>query len=497
MSTVLEAPHAATLVAPISSSRTNIIERSLIDKSCQIPVLFFYLSSIAWLVLGTVLGLICSWKMHHPEFLSSWGFTTFGRMAPAYWNVVAFGFASQAGIGTSIWLMARLSNVVLRSRWIILISGVLWNIGLTVGVVAILCGAGTSMPWMDFPPFAAGILFLAFAFLGIWMVQMFNERQPGHVYISQWYLLAAFFWFPWLYAAAHMLIFGVPMHGVMLALVNSWFAQGIVGYWFTPIALATIYYLIPKITGRPIYWYQLSGFGFWTFAFLVGWTGPGLLAGGPIPLWIQTVGAIANLLMLVPVITIGMNFHLTVAGRFSMLAYSPTLRFTMYGVYAFIAAYLLAAFSPILPVNAATQFSQAVIGQAHLMLYAFFAMVMFGSMYYIIPRLIGSEWRSTVLIKWHFWLSFYGIMILIAGLVFGGMGQGATMQNPRISFEQVVEGLMPYMAAVTLAGVVIAVAQFAFIINLVSMLLNIGRKGNDAMRFLQPERETSLEVSRI
>ena len=57
-------------------------------------------------------------------------------------------------------------------------------------------------------------------------------------------------------------------------------------------------------------------------------------------------------------------------------------------------------------------FTEASIAYSHLGLYAFFTMVMFGSMYYIVPRLVGREWRYATLIKLHFWASAYGIGLM-------------------------------------------------------------------------------------
>ncbi len=70
-------------------------------------------------------------------------------------------------------------------------------------------------------------------------------------------------------------------------------------------------------------------------------------------------------------------------------------------------------------------FTEASIAYSHLGLYAFFTMVMFGSMYYIVPRLVGREWRYASLIKLHFWASAYGIGLMALMLLVGGLVQGS------------------------------------------------------------------------
>src|SRR5881628_2440830 len=93
---------------------TEQLERAYIDASTRVPVLMFYASAIAWLILGTLLAGFVSWKLHSPDLLSDISFLTWGRVRPVHMNVMVYGWASMAGMGTAIWLMARLCRTVLR-----------------------------------------------------------------------------------------------------------------------------------------------------------------------------------------------------------------------------------------------------------------------------------------------------------------------------------------------------------------------------------------------
>src|SRR6476646_6054929 len=88
----------------VTTSDVERVERALIDASTRLPVLFFYASAIAWLLLGTLLVGLTSWKLHAPNLLADCGFLTWGRLRPAHMNVMLYGWASMAGIGTAIWL---------------------------------------------------------------------------------------------------------------------------------------------------------------------------------------------------------------------------------------------------------------------------------------------------------------------------------------------------------------------------------------------------------
>ena len=44
------------------------VERALIDASTRVPVLMFYTSAIAWLLIGTLLAGLTSFKLHCAGF---------------------------------------------------------------------------------------------------------------------------------------------------------------------------------------------------------------------------------------------------------------------------------------------------------------------------------------------------------------------------------------------------------------------------------------------
>ena len=119
--------------------------------------------------------------------------------------------------------------------------------------------------------------------------------------------------------------------GAAWATTNWWYAHNVLGLYVTPMGLATIYYLIPKVTGKPIYSYHLSLLGFWTNALFYSWIGTHHLVGGPLPAWVITLGIVGSIMMFVPVTTVAINHHMTMVGKFHMLKTSPTLRFIVFG----------------------------------------------------------------------------------------------------------------------------------------------------------------------
>ena len=235
-----------------------------IDASCRVPVLFFFISGLAWLLAGTVLALVASIKLHTPGFLAGWEWLTFSNVRTAHLNTVIYGFASQISVGVSVWLMCRLCRIPLPAPGLVTVANLFYNLGVTVGVAGILIGDSTAIEWLEMPRYATPILFFSYALIAVWTIITFRLRAERHLYVSQWYLLAAVLWFPWLYGTAQVMLLIEPVRGVVQAAVNWWFAHNVLGLWFTPIGLASIYYFIPKVIGRPIHSYYLSVLGFWS-----------------------------------------------------------------------------------------------------------------------------------------------------------------------------------------------------------------------------------------
>lgn len=100
-----------------------------IDASCRVPILFFFLSGLAWLLAGTVLALVASIKLHTPGFLAGWEWLTFANVRTAHLNTVIYGFASQISVGVTLWLMCRLCRIPLVAPGLVTVANLFYNLG--------------------------------------------------------------------------------------------------------------------------------------------------------------------------------------------------------------------------------------------------------------------------------------------------------------------------------------------------------------------------------
>lgn len=453
--------------------------RAGIDRSLRHPVMFFLTSGAAWLAISLILGIISSVKMHAPEFLDGCSWLTYGRTQAAHLNTLIYGWGFQAAFGVIIWIMSRLSRQHCKAAGAILTAGHVWNLAVSAGVLGILAGYGTGMPWMEFPAFTWPALLLSYFAILTWSMVQFKVRPEGHVYISQWYLLAAMIWFPWVFLTANLLIHVFPGHPLMSTGINAWYKSSLIFLFFTPVALATAFYLIPKVTGRAIYSYSLAKLGFWSLAIIMPWAGMQKLAGAPIPYFMPYLGAAATILFFVPAFTAAFNLLRTAFLDMEIVNHSPSLRFTMTGVVCLVVM-AVAAVGLNLPSSTLklTQFSLSGYGFEILAIYAFFSFVMFGAIYFIVPRITRREWISRRLIKTHFFLSIYGIITVAIVAMFGGLMQGMGQERFDQPWHSAAKDAVPYALATTLAWCIILFSNVFFFLHLAFMWIGLGRRSN-------------------
>ncbi len=440
--------------------------RSL-DQSATSPILFFIVSSVIWLVLGSIFGLLVSFKFHIPEFLGSQALLTFGKLRPLHLNIIAYGWLSPAALGVSLWLVPRLTKVPLQNTKVLWASGILWNIGVLLGCIGILFGFTDGMEWLEFWWPIDILLAVAGGMVAIPLFRTIYLSKEKHLYVTMWYTICALIWFPVLFiiANSHFIHSGVEQ-----AIANWWFAHNVLGLWVTPLGLGIIYYLLPKITGHPIASYQLSLFGFWGLALFYSQVGVHHLLGGPIPTWIGNLSVVMSVGMAVPVITVAINHHVSTYRHFHVLKDSVVLRFIVFGAMAYTVSSLQGSLHSLRTFNYTTHFTHWTVSHAHLGLYGFTTMVLFGGIYFALPRLMGRDWKHPQLLNVHFWVAAIGIIIYAVALGIGGWLQGEELRNPAGSFEASVRVTMPYLFARSVGGTLMLLSHILMLYNVISIV---------------------------
>ena len=457
-----------------------------VERSIRMPVLIFLGSAVFWLLISSCFGLLASTECHLPHalaVLSNLPWLSFGRVFPAFQNAFVYGWLSSAGIGVAIWLFSRLCNAPHQTTTLPVLSAVTWNIGVGVGILAIFFGGGNGRELLDFPFCAAFLLVLSFLFFGIWAVLVIWNRESKSIYISQWYIFAALLCFAWSFTTANVLLnlsqsFVGPAPGVAQGAIHAWYMKALLGLWLTPIALAVAYYFIPKIVERPVYSYKLALLGFWAWIGCSAFGGMAVFIGGPFPAWMVTMGIVANVLALIPVLAVAVNFHMTTRSNAELGGSSLVFRFVTLGAMMYTFYGFEAAANSIRSIGQFTEFTLVNLGQNHLFLYGFCSLILFGAFYDLLPRLVKRPIIFEGIGNFHFWISVVGFALLWVDLTIGGLIQGFGLQDAKVSMDAISDLLKPFLVLQSAAALVIFVGNVAFVVAVALIILLPGRVRN-------------------
>jgi cytochrome c oxidase cbb3-type subunit 1 len=318
------------------------------------------------------------------------------------------------------------------------------------------------------PRYAALIVFLGYLLVATFAVMTLHARRERALFISHWFLLAALFWFPWIYSTANLSLLVFPVRGVTQAVIAWWFSANLQIVWFGLVGIGAIFYFVPKLTNRELHSQYLALFTFWMLILFTSWIG--VPNSAPVPAWMPALSTVGAVLTLIPVLTFALNLHGTVDGKYSIFKASPILKFVGVGIVAFIIASLMNAVSSLIQVSQVTDFTWFTPARTQLYTYGFFAMVMFGASYYIVPQLIGVEFPAPKLINVHFWLATIGILLIVLPLAVGGIVEGMMLQNPNNAFLKIAKVSLMFFRLTTLGDILILLGHLGFAFNVIRLV---------------------------
>lgn len=450
---------AAPLGAGGNVTPEEMQAREMADRSSAFPAFVLIACAVVWLIVASAAGLLSSLKFHWPDLLTDQAWLSLGRLRTMHLNAVAYGWAPLGLLGLAIWLLPRLLQIPLLGGRLAVVGALLWNAGLVAGLGALAIGINAGMEWLEIPWQIGGLFAVGGMLVGLPMAFMLTRRKVHHLYVSVWYIGAALFWFPTLYVVAKIpgLHFGVEQ-----ATMNWWYGHNVLGLFYTPLSIAFVYYFLPKVIGRPVRSYNLSLLGFWTLAFFYGQVGAHHLIGGPIPEWLITLSIVQSVMMIIPVVAFSVNQHLTLKGHFSALKHSHVLRFIVFGAVMYTVASLQGSFQALRSFNAVTHFTHFTVAHAHLGMYGFVSMVIFGGVYFVMPRILNVRWPRPALISLHFWLVVAGYAVYMVTLSIGGILQGLILLDPARPFMDSVAVTLPWLQGRSIGGALMTLGHLVF-----------------------------------
>ncbi len=448
-----------------SRSRDPDLQPSAVADPAAVRIAYeFFLGATFWLLVGTAAGLLIALKLNWPDFLAvSW--LSFGRVRPIHTNTVFWGWSSMALVGAALYIVPRTSRTPLWSPRLARTGLWLWHASLVAGLLTLAAGV-TRGPqeyrewvWPVAVLFGAGLVAN-----GINLYQTVAHRGIPEIYISNWYILGAFFWLTILFVTGYLPFY---QRGLGNVVIQGYYMHTAVGMWFTMLSLGIAYYAIPRLLGKPVYSYALGVLGFWTNLLFYTLIGAHHFIFSPVPWWLQTTAILFSVGMMVPVWTGSGNLLLTFRGSWSAVRRSYALPFLLVGIAFYAIASMQGTMEAFRTANVYWHFTNFTVGHSHIAMYGFVSMVAWGVIYGLLPRLSGRE-PHPVAVGVHFWIAFVGFLIYVVSISIAGVLQGFSWVAGE-SFIASVSAAEPMWLWRTVGGVLMVASHLIFAWNLWAM----------------------------
>src|SRR5256714_4956218 len=400
-------------VAEAQRLNDDVIDRALIRR--WLAWGFF------WLLFFPTLGVVLSTKFTYPEFLGDQAWLTFGRLRPIHVNGVIWGAFSTLFIGLCHYIVPRLCGVRLwNARWS---HGLLWVWNATLAVAVILLAAGWNRGWEagEFALVNVIVIFLAMLVLTLQFLMTIKNRREAPLYVSLWYLIAAFIWTDVNLVLLILGPYNIP--GINNAAWHGLFIHYVVGLWITPAASVLIYSFLPASVRAPIYSHKLSLIGFWSLAFFYPFVGLHHYLYSPIADWAETIAIVSSMMLIVPVWTVLQNFFGTMTGRWRDLSANLPAKFLIVGAVLYLIGCFQGSVEALRSLQQPTHFTDFVVGHSHITVFGTFVMWAVGGAVYVWPRVTRSTPASFRLANAGFWLMTTGIVGMVLVLTTQGLQQ--------------------------------------------------------------------------
>ena len=447
------------------------------EQAGRLPVLYLIWKSAGWLLVGLLLALLNSLRWHSPDWLSGVAWLSYGRVEAAVSVALTYGFGLQLALGVGIWLFVRTGKTRLLAPQYALLGAVFWNLAILIAVIGILAGHGSTYRLFELPAYTVPVVLVAYLILGGLAVATFRQRQARETYVSQWFVLAALLWFPWIFVTAAFFLHWYPVRGVVEIVIAGWYATGLKTLVLGGVGLGALFYLIPLWLQRPLHSRPMAFFAFWLL-YLFG-NGAGILPGTTLPAWIPALSTAMGFFAGFAVLLVGINFWLTADRRWRELR-QPGIRFATVALASFLAAGLLTTINSLSGISALTQFTLVLDGLNLLTMGGFFVMTMFASVYYLLPRVLNDRGLGDKSIAGHFWLAAVGLGYTVAVLLGGGLIQGTMMHDPQIPHNSITGFVVFFQRLETLGLLLVSGAAVWYLVNIARLGCSTYCCGTDA-----------------
>lgn len=451
---------------------------------------WFMYTTVLFGIIGMGVGTLIAFQLAYPDLNYIAGeYGLFGRLRPLHTNGVVYGFMLSGIFSTWYYVGQRVLKVsISESKFLTVLSRLhfwLYFILILLAVVTLLMGYTQSKEYSELEWPLDLLVVVVWVLWGVNIFGLIGIRREKTLYISVWYYIAAFLGVAMLYLFNNMSVpttiltgMGDWMKSVSMyagtndALVQWWFGHNAVAFVFTVAIIAQVYYFLPKESGQPVFSYKLSLFSFWGLMFLYLWAGGHHLIYSTVPDWMQTMGSVFSVVLILPSWGSGINILLTMRGEWNQLRENPLIKFMILASTFYMFSTLEGPILSIKSVNALAHFTDWIPGHVHDGTLGWVGFMTIAAMYHMAPRIFKRELYSKKLMEAQFWIQTTGIVLFFSSMWIAGITQGMMWRAVdefgvlAYSFNDTVLALIPFFWIRAIGGLLYLIGFFMFAYNL-------------------------------
>ncbi len=440
----------------------------------------FLVVTVIFGLVGMLAGLTLAIQLFWPGANFETPHVTFGRLRPLHTNAIIFAFVGNAMFAGIYYSMPRLLKTAMFSKALSWIHFWGWQLIILAAAITLPLGMTTSKEYaeLEWPiDIAITLIWVVFA------INMFGtiiKRRERHMYVAVWFYIATVVTVALLHIVNSL---ELPVSwtksyslyaGVQDALVQWWYGHNAVAFFLTTPYLGLMYYFLPKAANRPVYSYKLSIIHFWSLIFIYIWAGPHHLLYSSLPDWAQSLGTVFSIMLIAPSWGGMLNGLLTLRGAWDKVREDPVLKFFVVAVTAYGMATFEGPMLSLKNVNAISHFTDWTIAHVHVGALGWNGFMIFGILYYLIPRMYKTQLYSKTLTNTHFWLGTLGIIFYALPMYWAGFTQSLMWKEftqdgflAYPNFLETVTQIVPLYMMRALGGTIYLIGALVMIYNLI------------------------------
>jgi cytochrome c oxidase cbb3-type subunit I/II len=419
-------------------------------------------AALVTLLVAVVFGIVVSLQFILPDLTGGWLPAGWGRLRYAHTQGIMLGWLGNAFFAFLYHAVPILTGRAVTSRRLGAWLFGIWNFAVVVpGWILVLAGVSQPLEWAEFPLVVDAFAILGLALAAVQFLPPFFRQGLESLYVSSWYVLGALIFTLLAYPMGNIVPELVP--GAAGAAFSGLWIHDAVGLFVTPLAVAILYFVIPAVTGRPIYSHFLSMLGFWGLFFFYPLNGTHHYVYSVIPMAAQVGAIAASALLGVVVVIVVTNLLLSLRGA-GLFPRDAALRFVAMSTVFYVIVSVQGAVQAQMPVNQSVHFTDWVIGHSHLAMLGFATFAALGGLIHAWQRIPRARYNA-VAIDWAYWLLVAGVTIMVVDLTIAGLVEANLWQSGAPWLDS-VRAAKPYWILRSASAVPIAAGFIAIVVGL-------------------------------